>query len=904
MTQAMKARPAPHRCAPRERSLRRVAAAVAGVVALALAAPVTGYLPAALADGETGGGAAGGGTSNGSGSNDRYSVGYMAHDKPVSVWHGVQEAYSFPQGTGTASTEWFLARVPGGSNWVVVANDEDHPSMDNAPSGIGKTMRQLMTTACNAALSEAATAGGDANKDGAVNRSDARVVYVAWARRGDAPDGDNPKNGIPAVSGKQKFKDALDVWQDAGYPGIDLAGIDPSWKPKPGNASAWGNAIRAEGLTTAQDSNGGYSGYLMVECVAMRNDRPANEPPKPAPRVDKDDTRGTSPAFAAWNAADPAEAHVVPGQALSYSVYVSESAGAPDSGLVVKDYLPAGTTYVSHTSAGGATGTRSGGVITWTGVSLDAKQTLKHVGTVTVRANADLAAGASVTNKVTLSGGTLPVAEPTGNETPNAPATDNPYLDAEESRLAPHDLAVTKDDGKVVLEPGDETTYTITVTNHGLGDEPSVRVVDTLPPHVSFASAQDGGTVSADGVTVTWPAFALKAGASATRKYTVRVDAGVPRPVDLPNLVTVAGVGQEPPDCEDAAERDRCAEDVDTTEPSNLKVVKDVVDADVRDGGTVTWRITVGNEGPARTRDTRVSEILPEQVDPGSLAWGEPSKGTIEDGTWLVGTLDAGETATVEVKGVIKAPGLAVGDVLVNTVTASSPDDPGKGSQGEPPDPDDPDPQPRPECEDNETLEADTDGCDVVAVEPTVSLAVTKDDGQVAAEPGQSLTYTVVGTNTAAVIDPDVVMVDVLPPEVSFTSASDGGSYDAAAHAVTWPATSLAPGQQALRTVTVTVKDGVDGSRFTNYATITGGGPELPDPRQECLPPGCADDTDDVTPPARDVPPDDDVTVINTGVPQDPEPRWWLPGAGVALVAFAGGLTYLAWRRGGGARRQ
>lgn len=900
MTQATKARLALQRGgAGRGRSVRIAAAAMAGAVSFALAASLVGHLPAARADGETGGGAAGGGTSNGSGSNDRYSVGYMANDKPVSVWQGLKEGYQFPQGTGTASAEWFLARVPGGSNWDVVANDDDHPSMDNAPSGIGKTMRQLMTSACNTALTEAATAGGDANGDGAINRSDARVVYLAWARRGDAPDGDNPKNGIPAVSGRQKFKDALDAWRDAGYPGVNLSGIDPSWKPKPGNATAWGNAIRTEGLETAQDGKGGYSGYLMVECVAMRNDRPANEPPTPAPRVDKDDTRGTSPGFAAWNAPDPAEAYAVPGQAISYNVYVSETAGAPDAGLVVKDYLPAGTTYVSHTSAGGATGTRSGGVVTWTGVSLGAKQSLKHIGSVTVRVDPGVAANAVLTNKVTLSAGTSAIAEPTGTEPAHNPATDNPYLDAEENRLAEHDLEVTKDDGKVVLEPGEQTTYTITVTNHGLGDEPSVTVVDTLPPHVTFASAGDGGTVSADGATVTWPKFALKAGASATRKYTVTVDADVPRPADLPNLVTVAGVGQQPPDCDDAADKPRCADDIDETQPANLKVVKDIVEAEVRDGGLITWRITVGNEGPARTRDTRVTDQLPAQVDPDSVTWGEPTKGEIKDGAWLVGTLDAGQTATVELTGTIKDPELAIGDVLINTVTATSPDDPGKGHPSEPSDPDDPGSPINPPCEDNATLEADIDGCDVVTVEPVVSLAVTKDDGELVTRPGASLTYTIIGTNTATVVDPDVVMVDVLPPEVSFVSASDAATYDKAEHTVTWPATSLAPGQQAVRTVTVTVNEGAESSQFTNYVTITGGGPPAPDPRVECEQPGCADDTDTVEPP--DDP--DDITVIHTGVPDDPQPRWWLAGAGAALVLFAGGLTYLAWRRRGGTRR-
>jgi uncharacterized repeat protein (TIGR01451 family) len=103
-------------------------------------------------------------------------------------------------------------------------------------------------------------------------------------------------------------------------------------------------------------------------------------------------------------------------------------------------------------------------------------------------------------------------------------------------------------------------------------------------------------------------------------------------------------------------------------------------------------------------------------------------------------------------------------------------------------------------------------------------LDVTKDDGvATCVDPGDTITYNVCYDNTANTLPvTGVTLVDDLPPEVTFVSATGGGIYNGGTHQVTWNIGALAAGDPGgCETVTVTVNMGVaPGSLITNYATI------------------------------------------------------------------------------------
>ncbi|QCR18184.1 DUF11 domain-containing protein [Agrococcus sp. SGAir0287] len=122
---------------------------------------------------------------------------------------------------------------------------------------------------------------------------------------------------------------------------------------------------------------------------------------------------------------------------------------------------------------------------------------------------------------------------------------------------------------------------------------------------------------------------------------------------------------------------------------------------------TVVWTIEVGNLGLVAATDLSVVDGYPAALDPASLqVVAGPTQGAIDlaSGTWTVGTLPPGATASVSLQGTVSTtPGTAATVVNVARVT---------GPQL---------PPPTGSCIPNEGLEADDDRCDSVGtpLEPT-----------------------------------------------------------------------------------------------------------------------------------------------------------------------------------------
>ena len=89
--------------------------------------------------------------------------------------------------------------------------------------------------------------------------------------------------------------------------------------------------------------------------------------------------------------------------------------------------------------------------------------------------------------------------------------------------------------------------------------------------------------------------------------------------------------------------------------------------------------------------------------------------------------------------------------------------------------------------------------------------------------PGGSITYDICFDNTNNPTMPvtNVVIDDDLPPETTFGSATNGGTYNSGTHKVTWPTIATLPGgaSQQCYQLTVNVKTTATGT-LTNYATI------------------------------------------------------------------------------------
>ncbi|HMQ27767.1 MAG TPA: DUF11 domain-containing protein, partial [Acidimicrobiales bacterium] len=119
------------------------------------------------------------------------------------------------------------------------------------------------------------------------------------------------------------------------------------------------------------------------------------------------------------------------------------------------------------------------------------------------------------------------------------------------TRAPTPDLVVTKDDGIDRIPPGGETTYRLTVANHGDAEATGVTLTDVLPDGVRFVSASDGaaldpaGDAARDGSpAVVWPWFALAPGEERTVEVTVRVDDRAVAGTELRNQAVVGDDGR------------------------------------------------------------------------------------------------------------------------------------------------------------------------------------------------------------------------------------------------------------------------------------------------------------------------------------------------------------------------
>lgn len=92
-----------------------------------------------------------------------------------------------------------------------------------------------------------------------------------------------------------------------------------------------------------------------------------------------------------------------------------------------------------------------------------------------------------------------------------------------------------------------------------------------------------------------------------------------------------------------------------------------------------------------------------------------------------------------------------------------------------------------------------------------VDVAAQKDDKRLRATPGDRLTYEIVVTNNTGIAVTGVRVVDTVPANTTFESATDGGSK--ADGKVTWPAFDLAPGGR--RTLGVVTLVGTDAKELT-----------------------------------------------------------------------------------------
>jgi len=96
-----------------------------------------------------------------------------------------------------------------------------------------------------------------------------------------------------------------------------------------------------------------------------------------------------------------------------------------------------------------------------------------------------------------------------------------------------------------------------------------------------------------------------------------------------------------------------------------LRLSKEVNDSTPTAGDTITFTITITNDGSLSATNVDVSDTLPD-----GFTAGTPSQGSFAGSTWTVGTLTNGQSETLTISG----PAGAAGNVVTNTAQVSASD--------------------------------------------------------------------------------------------------------------------------------------------------------------------------------------------------------------------------------------
>jgi uncharacterized repeat protein (TIGR01451 family) len=367
----------------------------------------------------------------------------------------------------------------------------------------------------------------------------------------------------------------------------------------------------------------------------------------------------------------------------------------------------------------------------------------------------------------------------------SATATDAPLQDGSSEFAAAIpiqaivDLSLQVTSNPPAVYVGQTATFTVTVTNNGTDDAHNVTITDTLPAGLALVNATDdvGGTIVISGTTITDSIGVIPAGATATLTIDV-----VPSQANVPSMTDSAVVATTDQNTSGTTTGSASVV-VNPVVPVSISVVASPDPATVGQG--LTYVVTLQNLNPV---SAATGVVFTDTLDPNVLF--DPagsSLGLTLSGTTLtddVGTIAGGKTVTLTIHVIPQATAV---DPLTDTGTLINS-----------------------AVETYDQLASDPTGTHSVttttAVNPSadVSVAFSPAPGPNPVPVNQQLTYTIVVTNNGPSTANDIVLTDVLDPNVTFVPGASTPGLVASGQTLTATIGQLASGNSTVFTVVVT----------------------------------------------------------------------------------------------------
>ena len=355
------------------------------------------------------------------------------------------------------------------------------------------------------------------------------------------------------------------------------------------------------------------------------------------------------------------------------------------------------------------------------------------------------------------------------------------------------DLAVTKTvDKPSPISENDTLTYTITLKNNGVIPVKDIKVTDVLPTYLTYLTSTPGKSIynQFTGIWGTDNNLDLAAGELQTLTIQAIVNAGSSTKTFI-NTATITSASSS-----DSISANNTASVSSTVGAADLALTKTVDKASPNVGDTVTYVITVTNNGPQSSLDVKIKDLLPSGV---TYVSSTVTEATYVSATGIWGSLNNldllnGETQKLTIKAKVNAG--TAGTALINTATITY------ASQGD-------------------GVPANNTATVTSAV-GNADMSLTNVANATVLYPGNPVTYTVTLKNNGPTTAAGFSVTEPLPSGLTYVSSSATlGTYNATTGAWSFGSSQLAVSGTAVLTVNATVAANTEGKTINNKAYIT-----------------------------------------------------------------------------------
>lgn len=449
--------------------------------------------------------------------------------------------------------------------------------------------------------------------------------------------------------------------------------------------------------------------------------------------------------------------------------------------VIVLDSLPAGYAFAGKSTTSG-TYTEANG--NWV------------IPTIAVGETAVLEVRATVVN-ATPGVNTAEVIAAGQYDTDSSPNNDDSTEDDQASvglQLATADLSLTKTVSAATPDVGEEVTFTIQVRNSGPDAATNIEIEDILPAGLAFVS--DTATLgSYDEVEGIWSLENLPFNGEATLQVVATVEAAG----TLVNTAEVVAVDQQDPDStpNDGNSTDDDFASVDVNgQQIDLSVTKTVSDPLPNVGDSITYLITVRNDGPSTATGVVLLDRLPSGV---VLTDQQASAGSYvsNTGLWSVASIEPGNEETLELT--VRVDRLL--NELVNRVQVQAADQPDLDSVP------------------GDSVVGDDDLAEVSIRTQVADLSLTKTVNESAPNVGDVVRFQIELANDGPDNATSIVVADNLPAGLEyFSHSTSAGDFDPVSGE--WTIDLLTDGGKVSLTIDATVVDNQPSTNVTQVIAV------------------------------------------------------------------------------------